>query len=115
MSCGPVGLDAREYYYDFFDLAISGGALPTDLYRIDATNSWLVTRIRYWAGAAGGTIGLDSNPAGSAIAANGCLCLEPNGAYRGHVYAKGAGSRVVVEYWYQVNQTGNGPSIVVVV
>ena len=117
MSCGPVGLDAREYYYEYEDLEIPGGAAPTDVYRIDAANSWLVTRIRYWAGAAGGGIGLENHPSAdqSDIAANGCICLEPNGAYRGRVYVKGPGSRVVVEYWYQVNETGDPPSIVVVV
>lgn len=116
MSCGPVGLDAREYYYGYYDLAIPGGGPPTDVYRLDATNSWLVTRVRMWAGPGGGSFGLE--PEGvtqSPIAADGCICLEPNGAYRGQVWAKGPGSRVIVEYWYQVNETGDGPSVVVIV
>lgn len=116
MSCGPVGLDAREYYYGYFDYRIPGGAAPTDVYTFNAQHSWLVTRIRYWAGAAGGSIGIEPDGVTqSPIAADGCLCLEPNGAYRGNIFASGAGAVVIVEYWFQVNEQGTGPNVVVTV
>lgn len=110
-----MGLDAREYYYGFYDLEIASGSLL--IHTVQADNSWLVTRIRVYAGPAASAQIILEPPAGALIsshdiAANGCLCLEPNGAYRGNVQVKGGGSRTIIEYWYQVNDQGVGPTIV---
>ncbi len=109
-----MGLDAREYYYGFYDLAVPAGYLL--IKTVTAKNAWLVTRIRCYAGPVATDLTM-VNPDGSLfgsnpIAANGCLCLEPNGAYRGEVQVLGGGSRTIIEYWYQVNSLGTGPTIV---
>ncbi len=109
-----MGLDAREYYYGFYDLEIAGGSVL--IHTVTAQNAWLVTRIRCFASSAVTTLALVT-PAGVPfgshdILANGCLCLEPNGAYRGEVQVLGGGSRTIIEYWYQVNAQGAGPTIV---
>ncbi len=109
-----MGLDAREYYYGFYDLEVAVGSLL--IHTVTAKNAWLVTRIRCYAGAVAADLAI-ANPDGSligskSIAPNGCLCLEPNGAYRGEVQVTGGGSRTIIEYWYQVNAQGTGPTIV---
>lgn len=112
MSSGPVGLDVHEYSYSTKYVAIPGGALPTDDYRISAANAWMVTRIRYWAGSAGGYVAINE---AIPVAANGCVCLEPNGAHREDVFCAGAGSIIIVEYWFQARPDGTRPTITVTV
>lgn len=108
-----MGLDAREYYYGFYDLEVAVGSVL--IHTVTADNAWLVTRIRCYAGSVAATLILVppvGTPIGSHdILAGGCLCLEPNGAYRGEVQVLGGGSRTIIEYWYQVNETGAGPTI----
>ena len=115
MSSGPMGLDAREYYWSFYDLEVAAGSVL--IHTVTVNNAWLITRIRCFAGPVDPCQLIIVPPVGTPtgshdIAPNGCLCLEPNGAYRGEVQVLGGGSRTIIEYWYQVNETGAGPTIV---
>jgi len=112
MSSGPVGLDVREYCFAYEDF--TAGATEPGMYKISSGNRWLITRIRYWTDAAPGVLQLQGMFP-SQVAAYGCLCLEPNGAFRGDVSIQGAASRVAIEYWYQVTSTGDAPEITAVV
>ena len=103
MSSGPMGVDFREYSYAFTKYVIPDAVE----HRISARNMWLCTRIRYWSAGAAGTFKLRSSTAPSIdIAANGCLCLEPNGAHREDIYVTGQGALLLVEYWYQAKPDG---------
>jgi hypothetical protein len=103
MSSAPCGLDVREYAYGVVN-QYNNPSTP-DVYTIFAANRWLVTRVMFFAGADPGFVELEPNPPIN-VAANGCLCLEPNGAFRGNIRMRGAGSLLVVEYWYQTDSTG---------
>src|SRR6478609_1779668 len=109
MSSAPCGLDVREYVYGCFSALI-----PDDqTYQIDARKAWFVTRVQFFAAAAGGSIGLVQFPgipqSDVVVVANGCANFEPNGAHRASIVCSGNGSLVIVEYWFQAVQTiGSG-------
>jgi hypothetical protein len=109
VSSGPVGLDSREYAYAIY------GYVPLDTgpHFIGTNNKWLVTKIQFFAGAAADLlINLEGNQVD--IAKTGCLTLEPNGAYRNTIFAQGpVDSLIVIEYWYQTDETGHPPPVVV--
>lgn len=110
-----MGLDAREYYYGFYDLSVAAGSVL--IHTVTANNAWLVTRIRCFASPTEDAQLILMPPVGTPISSHqiapaGCICLEPNGAYRGEVQVLGGGSRTIIEYWYQVNEKGEGPTIV---
>lgn len=110
MSSGPMGLDVHEYSYGY-QYYLVPTALP-DMYRMSTGNAWLVTRVRYWAAAVAGGLAFTSI---IPVAANGCLCLEPNGAHREDIVIFGLGSVVLVEYWFQARPDGTKPAVTVVV
>lgn len=97
MSSGPVGLDVREYVYGFFYFSVP--ATPVGFFTLDAFSDWLVTKVQYFAAAAGGQIAVGNQAV--PVAANGCITFEPNGAYKGKIDVLGEGSVVIVEYWFQ--------------
>lgn len=105
MSSGPAGLDVREYGYGVFSFDAPDGGF----HNFTTHGAWLVTRIQAFmpAGAAG-----QINLGGQVVTIDveGCVCLEPNGAYRGPVgYQGGANGKLIVEYWYQGTPTGLTP------
>lgn len=108
MSSGPMGTDFREYTYNFCRYIV-----PDALqHRLSARNDWLVTRIRMWAQSNPATFRIRSATSAQIdIAANGCLCLEPNGAHREDIYVTGQDSLLLIEFWYQANPAGSGFSI----
>jgi len=96
MSSGPVGLDVREYVYGMFPYTVQAGGFQ----HIDAFNDWLVTKIQLFAGA--NPVQLGVGPGNSIlVAANGCITLEPNGAFKGAIDVLGEGAYLIVEYWFQ--------------
>lgn len=106
MSSGPVGLDSREYGYSYFFYTVPDG----NSHFVTTHNQWLVTKVQVFAAAAEPVtfvFGSISNQAD--IAAGGCLCLEPNGAYRGGMSITGEGAVLVVEFWYQAAPNGSPP------
>lgn len=108
MSSGPIGADFREYTYNFTRYVIPDAVQ----HRISARNAWLVTRIRFWAGANPATFRIRYATAPQIdIAANGCLCLEPNGAHREDLYVTGQDALLLVEYWHQASPNGAAFSI----
>jgi hypothetical protein len=108
MSSGPVGLDVKEYGYNYFTFLASDGALHT----FDANNNWLITKIQVFAGANPVTF-IAGEGAAIVIAANGCLVLEPNGALRGIVEMQGSAGLIVIEFWYQSPLNGAAPTVTV--
>ena len=102
MSSGPVGLDAREYSYSYFSYAID----DENLHFITAQNAWLITKIQLFAADAGAEIFFGGLAPTIPIAPGGCVCLEPNGAYRAHMSVSGLGALLIVEYWYQASPDG---------
>jgi hypothetical protein len=103
MSSGPMGLDVHEYTYNYTRYVVPDAVQ----HRISARNAWLVTRIRFWAAANPALLRIRYGTAPQIdIAANGCLCLEPNGAHREDIYVQGQDALLIVEYWYQANPTG---------
>lgn len=111
MSSGPVGLDAREYSYDQFSFTIVAGGTT-----FSTLAKWLVTKISIFADAE--PLGVQLvQPSGVAVnatlvEANGCLELEPNGAFRGDVaIIGGLGALVLIEYWFQAQQDGFVPTV----
>jgi hypothetical protein len=114
MSSAPSGLDVREYAYGYFSSFLVG-ATP---HVITAHNRWLVTKIQIFAAAAdvdfvllaggGGTGG----PSDIIIRAGGCLCLEPNGAFRGDITIGGEGALIIVEFWWQPDRNTSYPVVV---
>jgi hypothetical protein len=96
MSSGPVGLDVREYVYGHFSQLVNDAGF----WEIGARKNWLVTRVQFFAGAGAAQIGLSPNNM-IQVAANGCLTLEPNGAFKDKVIAIGDGALVIVEFWFQ--------------
>jgi len=110
MSSGPVGLDVREYVYGMFPYTVQAGGFQ----KINAFNAWLVTKIQLFAGA--NAVQLGVGPGNSIqVAANGCITLEPNGAFRGPIDVIGEGAYLIVEYWFQAQagKFAQGLSIVV--
>lgn len=105
MSSGPMGLDAREYGYSYYFYTVPDG----NSHFLNTKNQWLVTKIQIFAAAAPATFVLGSISNGADIAANGCLTLEPNGAYRGGMSISGLGAVLVVEFWYQAAPGGSPP------
>jgi hypothetical protein len=103
-----MGIDFREYSYNFLRYIIPDGVQ----HRISARNAWSVTRIRMWAQSNAATFRIRSATSAQIdIAANGCLCLEPNGAHREDIYVTGQDSLLLVEYWYQAVPSGAAFSI----
>lgn len=96
MSSGPVGLDVREYTYGHFSQLISSAGF----WEISARKNWLVTKVQFYTGANVGQIALDPNPT-IPVAANSCVVLEPNGAFKSKIEVLGIGSLLIVEYWFQ--------------
>ena len=96
MSSGPVGLDVREYAYGHFSQVINAPGFWT----ISARKNWLVTKVQFFTAGNAGQIGLDPNPT-IPVAANGCLVLEPNGAFRSKIEVLGVDSLLIVEFWFQ--------------
>lgn len=92
MSSAPSGLDVREYVYGYFFFTPSAPGT----YTISAQSNWLVTKVSLFAAAAGANLAL---LAGIPVAANGCLILEPNGAFRSDIDVGGVGANLIVEYW----------------
>jgi len=110
MSSGPVGLDAREYSYACFHYE----APDTLIHSITTQNAWLITRVQVWASESDNTFITLSGSSSIEIAAGGCVTLEPNGAFRGVVNfggGGGAGARIVIEYWFQAQPSGNPPTV----
>lgn len=109
-----MGLDVREYAFGVKSLRTNTVPDPMSVYRFVAANAWLVTRIRYWNGALeAGWLEVAGEKIDVEI--SGCVCLEPNGAYRGDVRVFGAGGVVIVEYWWQATADGEPPVIGVTV
>lgn len=114
----PVGLSVLEHGFDWFD----SGVLPDGSnYEIGPENSptsqkpggWLVTRIQAFAGPDAPAV-LQFGSHGSQIEPNGCLLLEPGGAFRDQLFFRGLGARLIVEYWYRAAApTGGPPNIVI--
>lgn len=104
MSSGPVGLDVREYAYGYFSF---NSFSSIGLYTFSARKNWLITKVQLYAGATATSLALSQSATVTGplipVAANGCLTLEPNGAFRGavQVSALGAGDLLIVEYWFQ--------------
>jgi len=96
MSSGPVGLDVREYVYAVFPYTVQAGGFQ----RLNAFNAWLVTKVQLFAGANPAQLSLSPSPAIS-VAANGCVTLEPNGAFKGPIDVLGEDAVLIVEYWFQ--------------
>lgn len=96
MSSGPVGLDVREYAYGHFSQTLN---LP-GFWEIGARKNWLVTKVQFYTGANPGQIALDPF-ATIPVAANSCVVLEPNGAFRSKIEALGEGALLIVEFWFQ--------------
>ena len=108
MSSGPVGLDTREYVFAHYSLTLTN---PVGFYIVSARKNWLVTRVQFYAATDPAQIALDTLPA-IPVAANGCLVLEPNGAFKGRVNVSGGGALLIVEYWFQtIADTVVGQSI----
>lgn len=97
MSSGPVGLDVREYTYGSYALDLT---LGTGFYTISAHKNWLVTKVQFFTGANPGNLALEGGT-NITVAANACLILEPNGAHRRSIDVFGAGSKIIVEFWFQ--------------
>lgn len=104
MSSGPVGLDVREYVYQIFTLPITDGSKT---YAISAQKNWMVTKIQFFAGANPGTFTINPELTALTIAANGCLILEPNGAFRDTITVTGLSCLLIVEYWFKANAFGD--------
>lgn len=103
MSSGPVGLDAREYVYQVFRYTTADALLHT----VTTRNVWLVTRVQFFAADEPVSITL-ADGSTIFIAAGGCVCLEPNGAFRGPIsFGGGVGAVLIVEFWFQAKQSGN--------
>ncbi len=96
MSSGPVGLDVREYVYAYHVETFADAVTHT----LDAHSDWLVTKVQLFAAAAGASIALGASSAIN-LAANGCLTLEPNGAFKDTIGVRGLGAMLIVEYWFQ--------------
>jgi hypothetical protein len=108
----PVGLNVLEYGFDWYDTGVLADALP-HLFLPDRSGAgWLITKIQAYAGPNGATLGFDGHA--SAIAADGCLCLEPGGALRGEIAFSGEGARMIIEFWYRASApSGRPPTIIV--
>lgn len=109
MSSGPVGLDVREYGYSYYFYTVPDG----NSHFLSTHNQWLVTKVQIYAAAAPATFVFGSISNQADIAAGGCLCLEPNGAYRGGMSISGQGAVLVVEFWYQASPDGS-PTVTVI-
>lgn len=110
MSSGPMGVDVREYTYNFTRYIVPDALV----HRISAQNAWLVTRIRMWAAGNPATFQIRTALAPTLnIAANGCLCLEPNGAHREDIYVSGQDALLLVEYWYQAVPSGAAFNVII--
>lgn len=113
MSSAPCGLDAREYGFDQFAFTVVGAGT-----NFSTQGRWLVTRIRIFNSTDPMIVQLIS-PSGFApntvlVQADGCLELEPNGAFRGALQLLGGiGALVLFEYWYQAGQDGSAPTVTV--
>jgi hypothetical protein len=113
MSSGPVGLDAREYSYDQVSHTVVGAGT-----NLSTLGQWLVTRIQVYNDVDPMIVQL-IQPSGFAanttiVEASGCLELEPNGAFRGEIQLLGGlGALIVVEYWFQAQQDGAPPNVVI--
>jgi hypothetical protein len=103
MSSGPMGVDFKEYTYNFFRYIVPDAVQ----HRISARNGWFVTRIRVGANGTAVNFRLRTSTSPAiAIASDGCLCLEPNGAHREDIYIDGQDALLLVEYWYQAIPSG---------
>jgi len=104
MSSGPVGLDVREYRYQYWYYKVPDGIS----HFATTNNQWLITKLQFYAGAAGGQFALSDTPSPPIdVAANGCAILEPNGGYRGDIVTiAGLDSVLIIEFWIQVNEVG---------
>jgi hypothetical protein len=114
VSSAPSGIDVREYSYGVF--SVESVAATTSL--ISARKNWLVTKIQFYAAAADVDILISPsfNERRITVKANGCLILEPNGAFKGTIvmFGSGGGDRLVVEYWFQaLVQQGVDPTIAI--
>lgn len=109
MSSAPSGLDVREYSYGTFDHTVG-----PDLTTLTARGRWLITRMTFWASSAPNCrVALNRESNVSNIAPNGCLELEPNGAYRAEVQVRGEGMRCLIEYWWLPTEDGLPPTVTV--
>jgi hypothetical protein len=96
MSSAPGVLDPREYVYGYDVRTFADNLTHT----IDAANAWLVTKVQVFAGANPVQFALTPNSVIS-VAANGCVTLEPNGAFRDTIQINGNGALIIIEYWFQ--------------
>jgi hypothetical protein len=104
MSSAPVGLDVREYRYQYWYFKVPDAAS----YFATTSNQWLITKIQFFAGAAPGLFALSDTPSPPIpVVAGGCVTLEPNGGYRGDILQiAGQDAVIIIEFWIQVNETG---------
>ncbi len=122
MSSAPAGIDVREYAYSYFS-QIFGDNTP---HVISSKNRWMVTKIQAWAGgdtpngglllgAGGGGTG---GPPEILLFPNGCVTLEPNGAFRGDITFSACGTDlvpglIIIEFWWQSTANVSYPLITV--
>lgn len=104
-----MGVDVREHGYGFISYPVPASGAPK---RLSTNKRWMITRIQAWAS---DTLQLTVNLEGQTmnIAPEGCGGLEPNGAYRGDVLVDGEGGLIVIEFWFQTDDTGQAPAVVI--
>jgi hypothetical protein len=103
MSSAPGVLDPREYVYQYWYYVVPDNVS----HQLGAQNQWLVTKIQVFGGGNAGHFFISGTPAPPIdFAADGCITLEPNGAYRGDMAILGEGAVLIVEFWIQANPQG---------
>jgi hypothetical protein len=114
MSSAPAGLDVKEYGYFCFRYLVPDG----QEHLVQCGSRWNVTRIQFFAPVA------DFPPPGNGyiilngstqifLENQGCVDLEPNGAFRNDILVFGEGALLLVEAWFQPASDGVPPTVTV--
>lgn len=118
MSSAPSGLDVREYGYRLVRYTIPDGAEHS----ISHARALLITRIQFFAPATlpppGNAYIITAAGGGSSqgqvfVEPEGCITLEPNGAYRGDLIVFGQGCILIVEAWFQATPNAQNPVVTI--
>lgn len=103
MSSAPVGIDTREYSYQYECYVVPDNVS----HQLSAQNQWLITKIQVYANGTAGHVFINGTPSPPIpFTATGCVCLEPNGGYRGDISILGEDAILIVEFWIQANPVG---------
>lgn len=103
MSAGPPGFDVREFTYACFVFDHPGDHNPRF---VSARKSWWVTRIQYFTSTESGALRIAGGSASILVAPNGCVTLEPNGAFKEWIGIENSGL-LLIEYWFQTPPNSN--------